>query len=1097
MKATLPPAEEVLKDLRDFQRTTATYAFARLYHRDQPSFRFLVADEVGLGKTLVARGVIAQVVEHLRSTGDKRVDIVYICSNGAIARQNLRKLNIAGDDAITEADRFTMLTNEIHHLERRKINLIAVTPGTSLEFGQSAGKFTERALLYAVLQRVWGADTMRGSGQERIFYQGIADDRNARRRLRERAASCRPAPSVLRAFREQIRRLNEQRRLDGRPTLRVEFKRLTKAFAHKNAATQGEREQRNRFIIELRRALATVGIEALQPDLVILDEFQRFRKLLESANQSWATRLAHELFNYREPDSGRPTRTLLLSATPYRPYTTADDAEGDSHFEDFVHTAKFLLDDDLSAEALRADLRDLRRSLLALDRDGGAAATAACERVGERLRPVMARTERLASTPDRNGMLQRVTVPVTLERTDVDGYLAAASAADLLGHRDITEFWKSGPYLLNFMERYALKRAFEDVAGGGSAPAGLPAIIASGRGLLNWEELSRYERIDPANARLRALTADTIGRDMWRLLWLPPSLPYYESHGTFDRPEARSFTKRLIFSAWHLVPKVVSAMLSYEAERSIFEAAPESVARSYDDFKLRSDRLLDFRTEGGRPEAMANLTVVVPFVALARLADPLEIASTIRAARETPTRELVEEEAQRRITEALDSFTAKRGTGGPVDQRWYWAAPLLLDLAADQEATLEWWAAALPRIWRPDKTEDDGQHGGFFQHLLAAKRFLEDPEAQPLGRVPDDLSAVLAACALGGPGVCALRSVSRVADVEIDWNRELLAGAARIAWGFQSLLSGPDATAVVRAATDAEVYWRAALEYGVMGNIQAVLDEYLHMLKDWRGFLSAAGTDIISDLAETANSALSLRTVSYRADIPTARNAQIRVDRHTMRGRFAVRFGDESIESEQQQQRAEQVSHAFNSPFWPFVLTTTSIGQEGLDFHLYSHAVVHWNLPGNPVDFEQREGRVHRYKGHAIRKNVAYVCGPAAFSGNVRDPWQTLFAAAVAECDGTDGDLAPYWVFAPEGAPARIERHVPLLPLSRDASKLEHLIKAVATYRLSFGQPRQEELLQYLAGRIPEDQLADIVRRLRVDLGPPKAPSVVGRPQRP
>ncbi len=69
--------------------------------------------------------------------------------------------------------------------------------------------------------------------------------------------------------------------------------------------------------------------------------------------------------------------------------------------------------------------------------------------------------------------------------------------------------------------------------------------------------------------------------------------------------------------------------------------------------------------------------------------------------------------------------------------------------------------------------------------------------------------------------------------------------------------------------------------------------------------------------------------------------------------------------------RSSEVRDAFNSPFWPFVLATTSVGQEGLDFHLYCHAVVHWNLPGNPVDLEQREGRVHRYKGHAVRKNLA------------------------------------------------------------------------------------------------------------------------------
>ena len=69
-----------------------------------------------------------------------------------------------------------------------------------------------------------------------------------------------------------------------------------------------------------------------------------------------------------------------------------------------------------------------------------------------------------------------------------------------------------------------------------------------------------------------------------------------------------------------------------------------------------------------------------------------------------------------------------------------------------------------------------------------------------------------------------------------------------------------------------------------------------------------------------------------------------------------------------------------NSPFRPFVLTSTSIGQEGLDFHPWCHRLVHWNLPGNPVDLEQREGRIHRYKGHAVRRNVAASHADEAFA---------------------------------------------------------------------------------------------------------------------
>jgi hypothetical protein len=79
-------------------------------------------------------------------------------------------------------------------------------------------------------------------------------------------------------------------------------------------------------------------------------------------------------------------------------------------------------------------------------------------------------------------------------------------------------------------------------------------------------------------------------------------------------------------------------------------------------------------------------------------------------------------------------------------------------------------------------------------------------------------------------------------------------------------------------------------------------------------------------------------------------------------------------------------------------------------------------------------------------------------------------------------------VFNPPGSPACIERYVPVLPLSTDASKLERLLKAVATYRLSLGQPRQEELLNHLAGRIPADELTAIIERLRVDLSPRPTP---------
>src|SRR5262249_35248933 len=60
-----PNADEVCRSLRDFQRATVEYAYRRLYLDPDRVDRFLVADEVGLGKTWVAKGVIAKAVAHL------------------------------------------------------------------------------------------------------------------------------------------------------------------------------------------------------------------------------------------------------------------------------------------------------------------------------------------------------------------------------------------------------------------------------------------------------------------------------------------------------------------------------------------------------------------------------------------------------------------------------------------------------------------------------------------------------------------------------------------------------------------------------------------------------------------------------------------------------------------------------------------------------------------------------------------------------------------------------------------------------------------------------------------------------------------------
>ena len=144
------------------------------------------------------------------------------------------------------------------------------------------------------------------------------------------------------------------------------------------------------------------------------------------------------------------------------------------------------------------------------------------------------------------------------------------------------------------------------------------------------------------------------------------------------------------------------------------------------------------------------------------------------------------------------------------------------------------------------------------------------------------------------------------------------------------------------------------------GNLQAVLDEYAHMLLEGYDFSQWDRKErngvLIKDMIRT----LKTHTASYSVDTYQHFSDNIkhskkisRKERYMrMRSSYAVGFYDTKSEGKSVQ-RKDNIRLSFNSPFRPFALATTFIGQEGLDFHYYCRNIVHWNLPGNPIDLEQ------------------------------------------------------------------------------------------------------------------------------------------------
>jgi hypothetical protein len=97
------------------------------------------------------------------------------------------------------------------------------------------------------------------------------------------------------------------------------------------------------------------------------------------------------------------------------------------------------------------------------------------------------------------------------------------------------------------------------------------------------------------------------------------------------------------------------------------------------------------------------------------------------------------------------------------------------------------------------------------------------------------------------------------------------------------------------------------------------------------------------------------------------------------------------------------------------------------------------------------------------------------------DAWETAFELGRTGRLASENDLVPYWLLPGE---AKIERHVPALPFSREVERLYLLRRALAIYRMVFGQSRQEDLITYLLAQIPEDERDGIVAELQIDLSP-------------
>ena len=140
----------------------------------------------------------------------------------------------------------------------------------------------------------------------------------------------------------------------------------------------------------------------------------------------------------------------------------------------------------------------------------------------------------------------------------------------------------------------------------------------------------------------------------------------------------------------------------------------------------------------------------------------------------------------------------------------------------------------------------------------------------------------------------------------------------------------------------------------------------------------------------------------------------------------------------------------FLSPFLPFQFISTSIGQEGFDFHLYCRKIVHWTITHDPVKFEQREGRINRYHCYANRLRAETLLDKKT----VWNGWDDLFSSLRAKYNDETGLIPDFVIPMQKDFPdyCNFVREFYYYPESYEAKTLKDVLKSLGSYRALLGR---------------------------------------------
>lgn len=953
---------------KDFQNNSAE-RIVELFNSGQQ--RVLLADEVGLGKTIVARAVVEKMHAQAKAKG-KSFKVIYVCSNQSIIRQNAHKLGI--DDVVPLSESRLSMQHLILYDKQSNDYLIPITPATSLEQTNGYGNANERALIFLLICKRFDSNE-----QEPLKkYLDVYSLPNTHTYWFEHV-------SVIKDKFPQGYFDDIQKKLDDKEGFRPLIESMKK--------TLKEMKPDRIYINKLRTLFCEISMDMLHPDLVIMDEFQRYRDLMKGGIGTEENRLAQKLFN---ADSN--PQILLVSATPYKPMVTMEEISQtghNEHFEDFHHLMRFLIGNGYSG--FEKKWNEYSNCLGSLTKDTIGDLVAAKEEVEQNLQKVMVRTERYVPNLTSN---KPIVVTPTAEEVKEYRLLRellsdAAKVNEKKNPSLNIDYVKSAPFLLSFMQQYVEKEFVEKAYKNKGGPKKRDGLLVAQEVIENRKKLIYH------NARLKVLCDSLFQsqKDTANLLWVPASMPYYKPVGIFER--CSDFSKILVFSRWGFVPRMLATILSYTAARKFDKDKGHQEKDSNALYKYRE-------------------LLLSPLPSLSKLYENSPQCEDLKEVRKRIKNSLKE-----RLGKSIKKSSASKKNG------YKDLLKILKQLDAGQLAS---------DIIVDDKTLD------FIVNIIIAS-----------------------------PGVCLWRCFGKdYGDTFEEVNNSDL---GKFANAFVNMLGNDESQGIIKKNIKGGRVYERVVEYCMNGNLQAVFEEYAFVL----GYSPEMEDKEKKVLWEKMKSSIITRS---SLDIDTDKSFWAANGKKTSIKRwFACDYAKLKADDKDEEHKIN-VQSAFNSPFRPFVLASTSVGQEGLDFHLYCRKIVHWNLPTNPVDLEQRSGRIDRYACLAIRRNVARL------SGNSLE-WQKAFENVCEkwhERPNQYNDLVPYWclprdVIESQQDIEKIENIFLLYPMSMDKLLYAKLQKQLSLYRLTMGQPDQEFVIGLLE-KFGIDKDNDIKDKLMFHLSP-------------